>query len=321
MYSCKLLTVPSCVRRMTSLTDITIVKNELVGIPDWVGELVSLKSLTINANQLSELPSSLRKLENLRALWLGGGFGGNGFRDLPAWIADMERLESLNLDANPLNPELAAAYKQGLDAVKAYLRAKAEAQIVLNEAKLILIGEGEVGKSCLLGALRGDEWVEGRDTTHGIEIKPVVVNDPAKGTKITLDGWDFGGHRVYRPTHQLFFSAPAIYLVVWKPREGSQAGAVREWMKLVKYREPDAKIIVVATHGGPKERQPDIDKQEIWDLFGKETVIDFFHVDCQPPKNAARRGHWPIRQARCQRQRTNDQDRGRVHAPDTNFAG
>ena len=27
---------------------------------------------------------------------------------------------------------------------------------MLNEAKLILIGEGEVGKSCLLGALRGD---------------------------------------------------------------------------------------------------------------------------------------------------------------------
>jgi GTPase SAR1 family protein len=38
--------------------------------------------------------------------------------------------------------------------------------------------------------------------------------------EITLNGWDFGGQRVYRPTHQLFFSAPAVYLVVWKPREG-----------------------------------------------------------------------------------------------------
>ena len=40
--------------------------------------------------------------------------------------------------------------------------------------QLILIGEGEVGKSCLLGALRGDPWEEGRPTTHGIEIKPVT---------------------------------------------------------------------------------------------------------------------------------------------------
>jgi hypothetical protein len=63
-------------------------------------------------------------------------------------------LQTLYLSSNPLNPELAAAYEQGLDAVKAYLRAKATAQITLNEAKLILVGEGEVGKSCLLGALR-----------------------------------------------------------------------------------------------------------------------------------------------------------------------
>src|SRR5439155_11310313 len=160
-----------------------------------------------------------------------------------------------------------------------YLRAKAGAQVTLNEAKLILVGEGEVGKSCLLAALRDDPWEEGRPTTHGIEIKPVKVTDPDSGTEITLNGWDFGGQRVYRPTHQLFFSSPAVYLVVWKPREGSQAGAGKEWIKLVKHRQPDAKIRVVATYGGPKDRQPDIDRQEIWDLFSKDTVIDFFHVD------------------------------------------
>jgi len=198
-------------------------------------------------------------------------------------------LQYLKLNGNPLNPELAAAYKEGLDAVKHYLRAKGKAQVVLNEAKLILIGEGAVGKSCLLSALRGDPWEEGKPTTHGIEIKPVKVTDPSTNTEITLNGWDFGGQRVYRPTHQLFFSAPAVYLVVWKPREGPQQGFVKEWIKLVKHREPDAKILVVATHGGPKERQPDIDRQEIWDLFGKETVVDFFLIQSKPDKATGER--------------------------------
>ncbi|HWS90662.1 MAG TPA: COR domain-containing protein [Pyrinomonadaceae bacterium] len=163
------------------------------------------------------------------------------------------------------------------------MRTKAEGgQIVLNEAKLILIGEGEVGKSCLLGALRGDPWEEGRPTTHGIEIKPVKVTDPESGREITLNGWDFGGQRVYRPTHQLFFSSPAVYLVVWKPREGPQQGFVKDWIKLIKHREPGAKVIVVATHGGPKERQPDIDRQEIYDLFGRDMVLDFFLVESRP---------------------------------------
>ena len=81
------------------------------------------------------------------------------------------------------------------------------------------------------------------------------VDDPeadASGSPtITLNAWDFGGQPVYRPTHQLFFSAPAVYLVVWKPREGPQQGFVKDWIKLVKLREPEAQVLVVATHGGP----------------------------------------------------------------------
>jgi C-terminal of Roc, COR, domain/Ras of Complex, Roc, domain of DAPkinase len=139
------------------------------------------------------------------------------------------------------------------------------------------------------GALRGDVWEEGRPTTHGIEIKEVKVTDTESDVEIILNGWDFGGQRVYRPTHQLFFSAPAVYLVVWKPREGPQQGFVKEWIKLVKYREPEAKILVVATHGGPKERQPDIDRQEIWDQFGKDMVTDFFFVDSKPDEKTQER--------------------------------
>ena len=116
-------------------------------------------------------------------------------------------------------------------------------------------------------------------------------------TEITLNGWDFGGQRIYRPTHQLFFSAPAVYLVVWKPREGPQQGFVKEWIKLVKHREPEAKILVVATHGGPQQRQPDIDRQELWDLFGKDTVIDFFFVESKPDNDGNRRGIEELKQA------------------------
>ena len=258
---------------------------ELKYLPDWLGNLSSLGKLCLQDNHLTGLPVSLGRLSELSELSLSG----NRLIDLPASLGQLSNLEALDLDDNPLNPELAATNKEGLDAVKRYLRAKAEAHVVLNEAKLILIGEGEVGKSCLLGALRDDPWEEGCPTTHGIEIKPVEVTAPDSSTAITLNGWDFGGQRVYRPTHQLFFSAPAVYLVVWKPREGSQAGAVKEWINLVKHREPDAKILVVATHGGPKERQPDIDRQDIWDLFGKDTVLDFFLVESKPDEETGKR--------------------------------
>lgn len=226
------------------------------------------------------MPESLAELSQLHELDLSG----NQITDLPAELAQLEHLRELRLQNNSLNPELAAAYKLGLGAVKEYLQAKVEGQVVLNEAKLVLVGEGEVGKSCLLGALRGDSWVKGRPTTHGIQIKPVAVTN-RDNIEIALNGWDFGGQPVYRPTHQLFFSAPAIYLVVWKPREGPQQGFVKEWITLIKHRAPEAKVLVVATHGGPKQRQPDIDRQELIDQFGKDTICDFFFVDSKPDSN------------------------------------
>ncbi|MEH1947497.1 MAG: COR domain-containing protein [Nostoc sp.] len=270
--------IPMCIRQLSQLETLGVGWCGVSLLPIWLQDLRQLNRLSLEGNNLTDLPNFIGQLSLLKIIEINK----NNLTDLPASLGQLPHLEELKLDENPLNPDLAAAYEQGTEAVLQYLRAKAEAQVTLNEAKLILIGEGEVGKSCLLGALRGDEWVDGRPTTHGIEIKPVIVTDPNSRIEITLNGWDFGGQRVYRPTHQLFFSAPAVYLVIWKPREGPQQGFVKEWITLIKNREPDAKVLVVATHGGPGQRQPDIDRQEILDQFGKDTVIDFFHVDSKP---------------------------------------
>ncbi|MEM9090866.1 MAG: COR domain-containing protein, partial [Cyanobacteria bacterium P01_F01_bin.53] len=237
-----------------------------------------MERLSLTGSQISQIPEEIGSISTIEELDLYN----NNLIEVPISLIRLKHLKRLSLRGNPLNPDVAAAHEQGIEAVMQYLRARTEGEVTLNEAKLILVGEGEVGKSCLLGALRGDEWVDGRPTTHGIEIKPVVIRALGSNTEIMLNGWDFGGQRVYRPTHQLFFSSSAVYLVVWKPREGPQQGFVKEWITLIKHREPDAKVLVVATHGGPGQRQPDIDRQELIDLFGNNTVAGFFHVDSKP---------------------------------------
>ncbi|MCL4272355.1 MAG: leucine-rich repeat domain-containing protein [Anaerolineales bacterium] len=312
----QLTALPDTLGQLTQLTSLDFSHNQLTSLPVWLLQQSKWQYLDISddetsSDELSRLSRSLDfllfgslriqasgnkvefkdifswviQLKELKNLYLCN----KQLTDLPPSLAQLEHLEKLDLDKNPLNPALQSAYDQGLDAVKAYLRAKAAGEIVLTEAKLILVGEGEVGKTCLMDALLDKEWQE-HPSTHGIEIQSFNANDPKTGKEITLNAWDFGGQRVYRPTHQLFFSAPAVYLVVWKPREGPQQGFVKEWIQLVKRREPSAKIIVVATHGGPQQRQPDIDRQELWDLFGKDTVIDFFFVDSKPDENGKRKG-------------------------------
>jgi GTPase SAR1 family protein len=289
----QLATLPESLGQLTQLQELNLSSNRLATLSESLGQLTQLQELDLASNQLTALPESLGQLTRLQKLFLQY----NRLTDLPSsFIIQLSHFEQLNFHSNPFNPELSEAYKQGLDAVKLYLRLKIGPQVILNEAKLILVGEGEVGKTCLMDALLGNKWQE-HPSTHGIEIQQVKVTDPDTQKEITLNGWDFGGQRVYRPTHQLFFSAPAVYLVVWKPREGPQQGFVKEWIQLIKRREPSAKIIVVATHGGPQQRQPDIDRQELRDLFGEETIIDFFFVDSKPDENGERKNIEELKRA------------------------
>jgi hypothetical protein len=147
-----------------------------------IAHLTRLQMLNLSYNQLTALPEAIANLTQLQEL----DFSFNPLTKLPESIANLTQLQGLKLHGNPLDSDLGAAYEQGTEAVLQYLRAKAQAQVTFNEAKLIVVGEGEVGKSCLLGALRGDEWME-RPTTHGIEIKPVKVTDPQSSTEIRLN--------------------------------------------------------------------------------------------------------------------------------------
>jgi GTPase SAR1 family protein len=138
-----------------------------------------------------------------------------------------------------------------------------------DEAKLLLVGEGNVGKTSLINALRGQPFVEGRETTHGIEINTVevVIKDPESVPTVRLRTWDFGGQEVYRITHQFFFSSRSVYLVVWRPREGKDENAVESWINRIRLRVgQEAKVIVVATHGD--ERRAELDWESLRQRFG-----------------------------------------------------
>ncbi|RYZ87992.1 MAG: hypothetical protein EOP06_11745 [Proteobacteria bacterium] len=168
--------IPEGVFLLKNLEKLSISHNRIHSISDDIGELKRLRELYAAENLFERLPRSIGNLVELRTLILGGkqlssGWTrqpemGGSLSELPLEIVNLPSLYDLNLDGNPLNPELAAAYDEGMEAVKRYLIAKADAQVSLNEAKLILVGEGEVGKSCLLGALRGDPWMDDRPTTH-----------------------------------------------------------------------------------------------------------------------------------------------------------
>ncbi|HUA27987.1 MAG TPA: COR domain-containing protein [Streptosporangiaceae bacterium] len=264
--------LPDRIGDLSSLTYLNVAGNRLTRLPVSIGNLPAISYLNVSANELNDLPDRIGELSTLAQLDLSG----NHLSNLPRSLACLSQTV-IALSGNPLVPELQAAYEEGPDELNTFLRLLRDEGEFIHEAKLVLVGEGAVGKSTLLAALRGEEWVADRPTTHGVEIKPLVLR--SQGAELTLNGWDFGGQRAYRPTHQLFFSASALYLVVWNPRVGPERNFVDYWIGLIRHRAGrSARILVVATHGGAAQRGAYLDEAGLRTRYG-EMIVGFHHID------------------------------------------
>jgi internalin A len=270
----RLTTLPPEIGQLTSLYQLVLYRNQLATLPAEIGRLTSLRELWLDGNRLTTLPAEIGQLTSLRELMLAE----NQLTSLPAEIADqLDNGLIVNLNGNPLEEPLPELLQQDSRAVAVYLRSLRDG-IAQYEAKVLLIGEGNVGKTSLSAALRGDAFVEDRPFTHGIEIQPIVLRHPDAGEDMTIRVWDFGGQEVYRITHQFFFSRQALYLLVWKPREGQEQNEVEGWLRRIRLRVgPDAQVLIVATHCA-RNQHPDLDYPHLQREF-PHMLVGHFEVD------------------------------------------
>jgi hypothetical protein len=182
----------------------------------------------------------------------------------------------LSLSGNPFLEPLPSLVARGTAELFVYLRSLEDSEPQY-EAKLLFVGEGKVGKSCLVDALRGKPFIADRSSTHGIQVVPLSVRNPDLNLDITLRAWGFGGQEVYRISHQFFFTKRALYLLVWNPREGQEQNEVEGWVRRIRLRVgEEARILIVATHAD--ERHPELDYPDLKRRFGN-ILVGHFSVD------------------------------------------
>ena len=247
--------LPPEIGQLRNLYWLDLSHNQLAELPPEIGQLHILRWLDLSHNQLAELSAEIGQLRKLKMLNLSF----NRLAELPAEFGQLRNLKVLELGGNPWNDVFSELVKGPEEELFAYLRSLL-VSIPQYEAKVLLVGEGAVGKTSLLRALRGEKFDPELSTTHGIEIKQVeeVHPDAAIEDHLILNFWDFGGQEVYRITHQFFFSENALYLLVWKPREGQEENNLEGWLERIHLRVGDkARVLIVATHCN--ERHPELD--------------------------------------------------------------
>ncbi|MGE5610297.1 MAG: GTP-binding protein, partial [Bacillota bacterium] len=206
----RLTALPPEIGQLTALTDLYILHNQLTALPPEIGQLAALTELDLRGNRLTVLPPQIGQLTALMSLYLqnnhltgltpeasrlialkGLWLHGNGALGIPPEILGPTWEEVQVRNASPASPATILDY---------YFRTRLAAR-PLNEAKMILVGRGEVGKTSLVRRLLGKGFDPKQGKTQGIQIAPWPLS-LRPHEKVLLHIWDFGGQEIMHATHQ-----------------------------------------------------------------------------------------------------------------------
>ena len=263
----QLTTLPESIGRLTQLQDLRLGINELTALPESIGPLTQLRVLYLFDNQLTALPDSMEKLIHLERLFLHD----NDALSIPPEILGPTWDQVSVKKAKPANPAEILQY---------YFRSWAEATRPLNEAKILLVGQGGVGKTSLVKRLVEDRFDPEERKTEGINITqwPIPVQSGGTDGNIRLNIWDFGGQEIMHATHQFFLTKRSLYLLVLDARQGESEGNIHYWLRIIQSYGADSPVLVVINKNEPPN-QLDLNETRLGKDYAPN-VRGFFKTSC-----------------------------------------
>lgn len=251
----QLTSVPKTLGQLAQLHYLHLEGNQLTSVPDTLGQLTELKRLHLSSNQLTGVPEALGQLTQLQYLHLED----NRLTSLPETFEQLTNLEHLFLHGNDalgipaevLGPTYEDQMLRGIPAAPAryilnyyFSTHRPGGARPLNEAKMILVGWGAVGKTSLVERLVHGRFDDKQAKTEGIAITnwPLKLNG---NEDIRLNVWDFGGQEIMHGTHQFFLSKRSLYLLVLNGRQGHEDADAEYWLTLIESFGPECPVLVV----------------------------------------------------------------------------
>lgn len=154
----------------------------------------------------------------------------------------------------------------------------AETIEVLAEAKLILVGDGNTGKTSLVNRLVYGSFDSHENITRGVAITHWNIDLPRVDVpKARMNIWDFGGQGNMHATHPYFFSRRAVYLVVLNVREDDRFNRAEYWLRLVRTYGAESPIIVVANKIDQFSAR--LDERTLKDKY--PNIFEFIRASCE----------------------------------------
>ena len=238
---------------MKNLKEIYFPFSALKELPEGFGNSNILKRLRLYKSNISSLPRSLENAENLEFLDIS---------DTP--LAEKIPPEILNQSAKEI-----VRYVLDLQSNSG--------KTYFNEAKMLIVGQGSVGKTSVLERILHNTYTT-EESTEGIDISSwgFVTQDQV----YKLNVWDFGGQSIYHATHQFFLTKRSVYLLVWDALTEEESGRLDYWLKTIQSFAADSPIILVVNKCDKNTGR--YNKIDVTDYQKKYPQIkDVFYVSCK----------------------------------------
>lgn len=251
----EIVTIPAWLGNLTRLTELDLSDNALNSLPRSIGALTRLRKLRLNDNSLTELPIEMALLRGLAEIRLHN----NELCALPDWLLGFKDLKELTVHNNELispPPEIVAG---GTTSTLEFLAARRNGASRQWLSKMLVVGEGGVGKTSSIKNLLDLSFDPAEATTHGMRVFDYHVRHPSR-PDVTMDlaTWDFGGQEIYHATHQFFLTDRSLFLLLWNARLGWRQGRLRYWLDIIAARAPESPVLLVATNAPADGRPVDL---------------------------------------------------------------
>ena len=185
-----LTALPEALGHLDQLQVLDLSGNPFTTQPEVVTQLPQLQKLVGVRLKLEQIPASLSQSPQLQQLDLFN----NQITTIPDSLAQSPQLQKLDLRRNPLpiSPEILGPPEfhrapGSVAAIFNYVRLLRSGEAKpLNEAKLLLVGQGSVGKTSLVNRLIDDRFDQNESQTAGLHRRNWSVNVNSKDVRLPL---------------------------------------------------------------------------------------------------------------------------------------
>lgn len=196
----------------------------------FLEKLTALKKVDLSSNQISDIKGLVPLL-------------GKGFSLVTKGYGE----EGILIHNNQITTPPMTVIEQGSEAILKYFeQIEKQATETLHEARIVIVGEPDAGKTTLFRKLKDEKILvpdPDQKSTHGISINQERIFNHKNRENIKASIWDFGGQDTQNYLHQYFYAKDNLFVLVCDQR--AEKTRFDYWFEMITRLCAESRIIVV----------------------------------------------------------------------------